>query len=197
MSIKRGFMKKFVFASSNSGKIKEVKKLLDNFEILSLSDIDFTEKIEETGSTFEENSFIKAKTVFDFCHIPTIADDSGLVVEALNGAPGVYSARYAGKNTNDKLNRSLLLKNMQGIENRNAKFVTYVTLVMSENEKIVCSGETLGRILDREIGENGFGYDSIFYSYDLNKSFGEATFEEKNLVSHRYRALQQLKEKLK
>ncbi len=189
-------MKKFVFASSNLGKIKEIKKLLGDYEILSLSDIGFTKQIEETGSTFEENSFIKAKTVFDFCHIPTIADDSGLVVEALNGAPGVYSARYAGENSNDKLNRALLLNNMQGIENRNAKFVTCATLVLSENEKIVANGETLGRILDREIGENGFGYDSIFYSFDLNKSFGEASFEEKNLVSHRYRALKQLKEKL-
>ncbi len=196
MSIKRGFMKKIVFASSNLGKIKEVKKLLSDYEILSLSDIGFTKQIEETGSTFEENSFIKAKTVFNFCHIPTIADDSGLVVEALNGAPGVYSARYAGEVANDKLNRTLLLKNMQGVENRNAKFVTCATLVLSENEKIVTNGETLGRILDREVGENGFGYDSIFYSFDLNKSFGEASFEEKNLVSHRYRALKQLKEKL-
>ena len=190
-------MEKLVFASGNVGKIKEVKKLLNNYEILSLSDIGFTEEIKETGSTFDENSYIKAKTVFDFCHIPTIADDSGLIVEALNGAPGVFSARYAGANANDKLNRELLLKNMQGIENRNAKFVTCVTLVISENEKIVCHGETLGRILYEEVGTNGFGYDCVFFSYDLNKSFGEASFEEKNTVSHRFRALTELKRRLK
>lgn len=190
-------MKKIVFASANEGKIKEVKKILDGYEILSLKDIGFSAEIEETGSTFEENSYIKAKTVYDFCHIPALADDSGLCVEALNGEPGVYSARYAGEHGDDALNRQFLLKNMQGVENRKAKFVTCVTLVISENEKIVCHGETCGEILNEEVGSNGFGYDCLFFSYDLNKSFGEASFEEKNTVSHRFRALQELKSKLK
>ena len=190
-------MKKIVFASHNKGKIKEVKAILSEYEILSLSDIGFFDDIEETGVTFEENSFIKAKAVYDFCHLPSLADDSGLCVDALGGAPGVYSARYAGEDGNDLKNRKLLLKNMQGVENRRAKFVTAATYIDENGTVFQALGETHGSILFEETGTNGFGYDSLFLSDDLNKSFGLATESEKDGVSHRARAMKNLFDKLK
>ena len=189
-------MDKIVFASHNKGKIKEVKAILPEYEILSLADIGFYSDIEETGTTFEENSYIKAKAVYDFCHLPSLADDSGLCVEALDGAPGVYSARYAGEDGNDAKNRKLLLKNMQGVTNRRAKFVTAATFIDESGKVTQALGETHGNILFEETGTNGFGYDSLFLSDDLGKSFGLATEQEKDGVSHRARAMRNLFEKL-
>ena len=190
-------MKKIIFASHNKGKIKEVKELLPGYEILSLAEVGFNEDIEETGATFAENSLIKAKTIFDSCHAAALADDSGLCVEALDGAPGVYSARYAGEDGNDAKNRKLLLENMQGVANRKAKFVTVATFIDEIGVVTQAVGETHGTILFEETGTNGFGYDSLFLSDDLGKSFGMATAEEKDAVSHRARALKNLFEKLK
>ncbi|MBO4572840.1 MAG: RdgB/HAM1 family non-canonical purine NTP pyrophosphatase [Clostridia bacterium] len=185
---------KIVFASANAGKIREVQSILKTVTVLSLKDVGFSGEIEETGSTFEENSYIKAKAVYDFCHLPTLADDSGLCVDALNGAPGVFSARYdKSADATPRSARLLLLKNLEGVSDRNAKFVCVATYI-DENGKIVTAkGETHGSILTEEHGDGGFGYDCVFYSYDLKKSFGEADFEEKNAVSHRYRALEELK----
>lgn len=183
---------KIVIASHNKGKISEYQKLLgDKFEVVSCYQLGFTDGPEETGATFEENAFIKAKAVFDFCHLPSLADDSGLMVDALNGEPGVFSARYAGTHGDDKKNYTLLLENLKGETNRKAHFKTAISLIT--NEKVYsATGETYGEILDKPVGLGGFGYDPVFYSYDLNKSFGEATSEEKNGVSHRFKAVQNL-----
>jgi len=185
-------MNKIVFASHNKGKIKEVKALLPEYDIVSLSDIGFDSDIEETGSTFEENSYLKAKAVYDFCHLCALADDSGLCVDALDGAPGVFSARYAGEPSDDAANRIRLLEALSGVTDRTAKFVTVATLIDQDGKVTSARGETYGRILYEEVGKNGFGYDSLFFSDDLSKSFGEASAEEKDGVSHRARALKNL-----
>ncbi|MGN0819958.1 MAG: RdgB/HAM1 family non-canonical purine NTP pyrophosphatase [Christensenellaceae bacterium] len=192
-------MKTVILASNNKGKIAEFNQLFkDKFNVVSMSEAGFFGDIEENGSTFYENALIKAETVSRYCKLPAIADDSGLVVEALNGEPGIYSARYAGEHGDDKKNNALLLKNLQNVENRKAKF--HSTIVLYDDltkETVFGEGETFGEILLKEEGENGFGYDPLFYSYDLKKSFGLASSEEKNRVSHRYRALVNLLEKLK
>lgn len=185
--------KKLVVASANEHKIKEIKDILGSeFEIVPMHEIGFVADVEETGETFEENSFIKAKAIFDFCRLPSIADDSGLEVDALGNAPGVYSARYAGEEHNDALNRKKLLAELEGVKDRKARFRTVITLIDEFGEVYKGFGATEGEILTEERGENGFGYDSLFFSYDLKKSFGEATAEEKNEVSHRSRALADL-----
>lgn len=191
-------MEKLVVASGNKGKINEIKSILGDFyEIVSMQEMGFTEDIEETGSTFFENALIKAKTVCKALNMPALADDSGLMVDALDGAPGIYSARYSGEHGNDKSNRDLLIKNLENASNRKAKFASSVVLYYPNDNYIDGYGETLGEILYEEKGDNGFGYDCIFLSDDLKISFGEASFEDKNKVSHRYRALCDLSNKLK
>ena len=148
--------------------------------------------MEETGDTFAENALLKARAATRALQCIALADDSGLCVPALDGAPGVRSARYAGEHGNDKKNRDLLLKNLQNKKDRSAYFVSAVALTFPDGKEIVVEGKTHGRILKEEVGTGGFGYDCIFQSDDLGKSFGEATSEEKNAVSHRYRALQAL-----
>lgn len=183
---------KIVVATNNLGKLDEYRLLLNNkFQLLSLKDIGFDSDIEETGSTFEENSYIKAKTVFDFCKLPVLADDSGLMVDALNGAPGVFSARYAGLHGDDVKNYTLLLKNLEGVDNRKARFKTAIT-IFTENDIYTAIGETEGEILYSPEGTNGFGYDPVFFSYELRKSFGIVSEEEKNAVSHRAKAVANL-----
>lgn len=187
--------RKIVLATGNNGKLKEFKEMLEGFEIVSMKDAGFTGDIEETGKTFYENALIKAKTVAEKLNMPALSDDSGLCVNALGGAPSIYSARYSKEGT-DAANRKLLLKNMEGKTDRRAKFIC--TLVYYEpNGKIISvSGETEGEILYAEDGANGFGYDPIFYSLDLKKSMGQATAEEKNGVSHRARAIEKIKKLL-
>lgn len=190
-------MKKLIVASSNKGKLKEIEQILgDIYQVIPMAQVGFNEDIEETGDTFYENALIKAKTVSLALSEDVLADDSGLMVDCLGGAPGVYSARYAGVHGNDKLNRDLLVKNLEGQENRKAKFASSVVLYKKDGTIISGYGETTGVILHAEDGENGFGYDSIFKSDDLGKSFGVATNEEKNKVSHRYRAICDLRSKL-
>lgn len=194
---KENNMQKLVVASGNKGKIKEIKEIFGKYyEIYSMGELGFNEDIEETGKTFYENALIKAKAVSLALGVDVLADDSGLMVDALGGAPGIYSARYAGDHGNDKQNRDLLIKNLENESNRKAKFASSVVLYKKDGTIVYGYGETNGEILKEEQGENGFGYDCIFYSYDLNKSFGIASSEEKNKVSHRYRALQDLKNKL-
>lgn len=187
------FMKKIVLASSNKGKIKEISEILgSDYQVLSMAEAGFDKEIEETGKTFEENSFIKARTACDALSLPVLADDSGLEVDFLGGAPGVYSARYSGEPVDNARNRALLLKNMQNANDRKARFVCVMTLCLPNGKTFSTRGSVEGRILKEETGNNGFGYDSLFYSDDLNKSFGEASDEEKNGVSHRGRALKEM-----
>ena len=188
--------KTIVVASGNKGKLKEIQDLLPDFNVVSYKELGFTEEIEETGSTFYENALIKAKTVSMALNLPALADDSGLCVDALGGAPGVMSARYS-ETGKDKDNNEKLLKVMQGETNRKAKFVCCMVYYTPNGEIITASGETYGLIMDKTEGENGFGYDVLFYSTEINKCFGVASKEEKNAVSHRFRALDLIKEKLK
>ena len=187
---------KLVLASNNKNKIREIKTILDGFfeEIVTLKDLGLDVDVEETGTTFEENALIKAREICRLTGLPAIADDSGLCVDALNGAPGVYSARYAGENHVDAENNALLLKNMQNVADRKAHFCTVIALVYPDGSYRVAEGKTYGEILEKQEGTSGFGYDPLFFSYDLNKSFGLATPEEKNAVSHRGRALRRMEE---
>ena len=189
-------MKKLIVASNNKGKLREVGEILGGtFEIVSMADAGIHADIEETGETFTENALIKARYVFEHTGCAALSDDSGLVVDALGGAPGVYSARYAG-NHDSKANNELLLRNMSGVEERTARFISAVALVCDDGE-FTATGAVEGHILHGLVGSGGFGYDPLFYSYELHKSFGEATAEEKNSVSHRFRALTALVNKLR
>lgn len=192
-------MQIIVLASNNTHKIKEFKEILKDYEILSLKDIGFTEDIEENGTTFEENSKIKAKTILKYLKDQkkdylVIADDSGLCCEALDGKPGVYSARYAG-NHDDQANRDKLRKELKG-KMKDAYFVCCIVLAYPDGTLKSFEGKTYGEIIDEEKGKKDFGYDCIFYSKDLDKTFGEAMEEEKNGVSHRKRAIEKLLEVL-
>ena len=189
-------MEKIIIASNNEHKIKEFKEIFSNYEILSLKDIGFFEDIIEDGNSFEENSLIKAKAVSKYLKEKNItaniiADDSGLCVDALDGEPGIYSARYSGEH-NDKKNRDKLLENMKNISDRSAKFVCVLVEFFPNNDYIIAKGETIGKITTQEIGDTSFGYDCLFYSTELNKTFGEASSEEKNKISHRGRAIENL-----
>lgn len=191
---------KIILATKNEGKIKEFEKLTEgmNIEILSILDnIDFPDVVED-GKTFEENSAKKAKEIAEYTGIITVSDDSGLCVDMLNGEPGIYSARYSGENATDCSNMEKLLKNLSNIqkEKRKAHFVSVVSIAFPDGSVKSFRGETEGEILFEKEGNNGFGYDPIFYSYDLKKSFGNATPEEKKSVSHRGRAFQKLKKEI-
>ena len=181
---------KLVAATSNPHKLVEIREILSGHEIVSARDAGFTDDVEETGTTFLENARIKAQAVAKATGMPAIADDSGLCVHALGGAPGVFSARYSGGG--DRENRALLLKNLEGAADRSAHFACAIALVFPNGRELTAEGESHGVILGEERGENGFGYDPLFYSLDLKKSFAEATDAEKNRVSHRGRALRRL-----
>lgn len=182
----------FVVSSNNKNKLKEIRAIFGAEAVLrSLSDENLDIEIEETGTTFYENALIKAKTVCGLTGKPTLADDSGLEVEYLNGAPGVYSARYAGEPANDELNNIKLLSELEGVEKekRKARFVSCIVIYYPNGEIISAEGTCEGIILTAPRGQSGFGYDPLFYSEELNKTFAEASAEEKNAVSHRARAL--------
>ncbi len=189
-------MKKIVLASNNKHKIQEFKSILKNYDILTLEDIGFFQEIEENGDSFYENAFIKAKAVHDFLvskgmDYDVIADDSGLCVNALDGQPGIYSARYAG-NHNDQDNRNKLRFELREKSDRSAYFQCQIVLYRMDESVESVVGKTNGVILLEERGKKDFGYDCIFYSNDLGKTFGEASEAEKDSVSHRGRAIQEL-----
>ena len=186
--------KKIVLASGNKHKIAEISSMLPDYEVVSYKEF-FDGEIEETGETFYENALIKAKTVSEKLKCAALADDSGICVDALSGAPGVFSARYAGDGV-DEHNNELLLKNMQGKSDRKAKFVCCMVYCAKNGDILSATGEVKGEILAERQGVNGFGYDPIFYSYELGKSMGLATAEEKNSVSHRHRALIEIIKKI-
>lgn len=193
-----------VLASHNAHKLAEIRAILaDEFEkVLSLKDVGVEVDIDETGTTFEQNAYIKAKAIADLLPgYAVVADDSGLCVPCLNGEPGVYSARYAGEVCDDHANNRLLLHNLHEREktlprDRNAYFVSAVVLLFPDGRYISGEGRVDGTILDEYRGNGGFGYDPLFLCTELNKTFAEATADEKNSVSHRARALAALKRKL-
>lgn len=187
---------RIVLASGNAHKIKEIAQMLPEYEVVGYKELGFDEEIVEDGSTFYENALIKAKTVSLALNLPALADDSGICVEALGGQPGIYSARYAGDGI-DAHNNALLLENIKGVKNRKAKFVCCMVFYKPDGTIITATGETHGDIMDCEQGENGFGYDPLFFSHDLQKCLGVASDIEKNSISHRFRAISALKDKLR
>ena len=187
---------KLVVATGNAHKLREIAEIFTDYEVVSQKQMGFDEDVEETGATFAENALIKARAASKALDCIALADDSGLCVDALDGAPGVYSARYCGHHGDDKANRDLLLENMKDITDRRAHFTSAIALVYPGGKEIVVEGRTYGKILYEERGEGGFGYDCLFESDDLHKSFGLATAEEKNAVSHRFRGLQALRAKM-
>lgn len=192
---------KIVLASRNDHKIKELQTLLskhiEGIEILSLDSVGITEDIEENGSTYRENALIKAKAAASSGYIG-VGDDSGLSVRALGGAPGVFSARYAGDHGDTDANNALLLKNLEGESDRFAEFVCTVACVFPDGrEPILVEGRTQGVIIDDARGEAGFGYDPLFYYEPYKKTFAELSAEEKNSVSHRGKAIEAFARELK
>ena len=180
-----------VLATHNKGKMSEINNLLSSsYEVLTLDHFPNIKEIPETGKTLKENAFIKARTVFEMTGLPSLADDTGLEVEALGGEPGVFSARYAGEQASYQDNCEKLLKNMMRVpkENREAKFRTVIAY-KDDNRELSCDGSVMGEIAQSPKGSFGFGYDSIFYYPPLEKTFAELSEEEKNSISHRGRAL--------
>ncbi|MCX5869189.1 MAG: XTP/dITP diphosphatase [Deltaproteobacteria bacterium] len=184
-----------ILATTNTNKVKEFQEILKDFpiEIRSLADFGPLPEAIEDGETFDDNAYKKAIHTAKILGFPAIADDSGLVVEALNGAPGVYSARYAGEKATDKENVDKLLQDMQGIKNRRAAFQCVLSIAVPSGPALTYEGSCEGILLDERRGETGFGYDPIFYFEDLGKTFAECTMEEKNKVSHRGKALADFK----
>ncbi len=192
-------MTSIVLASSNPGKIREIQAILQNDKILPQSQFNVLEP-EETGTTFVENAIIKARNAARHCKLPAIADDSGLVVDALNGAPGIISARYAGARASDKANLNKVLRNMQDVppEHRTARFVCVMVYMRHADDPIplIAQGVWEGRILSQAIGQNGFGYDPIFWVEEYQCTSAELSPEQKNNISHRWRALHSLDQQL-
>lgn len=186
---------KIILASGNKGKIREIQAILNDCLILPQSEFNVDEA-EETGSTFIENAIIKARNAAQYCNLPAIADDSGLVVDALDGAPGVISARYAGSNSSDQENLLKVLENLEGVptEKRVARFVCVLVFLRHADDPlpIVAQGLWEGQIMTKAIGENGFGYDPIFWVPSHQKSSAELLPEIKNVISHRGQALKTL-----
>lgn len=188
----------FAVATNNQKKLKEIQRILDSFGITAktLKELDINIEIEENGTTFEENAVIKAKAIAEICGLPTISDDSGLEVDALNGAPGVYTARFAGEHATDDENIDKLIAEMEGVEKekRTARFVSAVCLYMPDGRNTVCRGTCEGWIGWERIGDGGFGYDPVFMVGET--SYSQMSPEAKDAISHRGSALRQLKEKI-
>ena len=190
---------KLVLASKNPKKLKEMNEILSGMgvEVCLQSDVGIDIDVEETGATFEENSLLKAKAVMEASGLPAIADDSGLCVDSLDGAPGVYSARYGGEGLDDTGRYKLLLANMPKGAARTAKFVSVITCCFPNGDVLTARGECPGTIAFAPMGEGGFGYDPVFFLPKLKKTFAQLAPEEKNAISHRGRALEAFQAKLK
>jgi XTP/dITP diphosphohydrolase len=193
-------MNKIILASNNAHKIKEIKEILSdyNFEVISLLEAGINVEIVEDGETFEENAFKKAKEIMDLTGQACLADDSGLEVYALNGAPGVYSARFSGEHGNCRKNNDKLLELMKNVPDnkRGARFVSSIVLLFPDGREIKVEGYVEGIIGYEEKGVEGFGYDPLFYIPELNKTFAQLESKDKNAISHRGEALKLLKKKL-
>ncbi len=183
-----------VIATRNKGKTKEIRNLLDGFpvEIKNLDDFGPIPEIEEDGDTFDENAYKKAAFAARVLGHPAMADDSGLVVEALGGRPGVHSARYSGENATDEENCEKLLREMDGLKNRKAAFECVISIAVPTGAALTYEGRCEGVIHDRKQGDKGFGYDPLFFYPDFGKTFAEVSLEEKSLVSHRGKALKEV-----
>ncbi len=193
-------MRKIILASNNKGKIQEVKEILKdmNIELLSMKEAGIDMDIEENGTTFEENALIKAKAVMELSGEITIADDSGLEVDYLNKEPGIYSARYMGHDTSYRIKNQAIIDRLEGVDgtDRSARFVCAIAAAFPDGQHIITRGTMEGVIAHKEMGENGFGYDPIVYLPEYEKTSAQLSPEEKNKVSHRGKALEELKTKL-
>lgn len=191
-------MEKFVLATHNANKLKEMSAILSQYgvQVVSPADLGITVNVEETGTTFAENAMLKAKAVCAAAGLPAIADDSGLCVDALNGGPGVYSARYGGEELDDKGRYMLLLNSMRGQTTRAAHFTCSIACAFPNGDTITAEGQAPGTIAFAPMGEGGFGYDPVFFVTDKAKTFAQLTQEEKAEISHRGKALREFTAKL-
>ena len=188
---------KLVFATNNRHKLEEVRAIVgDRVEVLSLNDINCHDDIPETADTLQGNALIKARYIYDKFGVDCFADDTGLEVDALGGEPGVYSARYAGEECCSEANMQKLLHNLTGKIDRNAQFRTVIALIINGEEKLF-NGIVKGTIAEEKMGDSGFGYDPIFIPEGFSESFAQMSSEQKNSISHRYRATKQLSDYLK
>lgn len=189
---------KFILATHNPGKLREMAAILSQYgvEVVSPADVGITVDVEETGTTFAENAMLKAKVICAAADLPAIADDSGLCVDALNGGPGVYSARYGGEGLDDKGRYTLLLQNMRGQTTRAAHFACAIACAFPNGDELTAEGRCDGTIAFAPMGEGGFGYDPVFFVPEKAKTFGQLTAEEKSAISHRGKALKAFSEKL-
>ena len=187
--------KQLVLASANRHKAEELRRIFEGYEVLTLEDVGFSEEIEENGETFEENALIKARAVHRATGRTVIADDSGVCVAALGGAPGVHSARYAGVHGDDGANNAKLLRELRDVpeEKRGAVFVSAAAVVFADGSEGVKRGEVEGVITFEERGNGGFGYDPLFLCRESGKRYAEMSMEEKNVISHRRRAFEELR----
>ena len=190
---------KLVLASKNQKKLKELRDILSaqGVEVVSEAEVGVDVDVEETGTTFAENAYLKAHAVMEATGLPAVADDSGLCVDALNGAPGVYSARYGGPELDDVGRYRLLLENMRGQLDRRCKFVSAICCCFPDGSKVEAEGECAGTLAYAPRGEDDFGYDPIFFLPEQKKTFAQLTAEEKNAISHRGKALAAFREKMK
>lgn len=194
-------LKKIVFATGNKGKVKEIQMILTDLgvEVTTMKEEGIFVDVEENGSTYEENAMIKAREVAKYTDAIVMADDSGLEIDYLNKEPGIYSARYMGEDTSYRIKNGNLIDRLAGVpdEKRTARFVCAIAAVLPDGRELTARGVIEGRIGYEERGENGFGYDPIFYVPEFGKTTAELTEEEKNMVSHRGRALKIMKEELR
>lgn len=193
-------MKTVIIATKNKGKAKEFESLFaaKGYEVKTLLDVQGSPDVEETGTTFEENAILKAEAISKLYDQVVIADDSGLIVDALDGRPGVYSARYAGEDKSDEANTSKVLRELEGVptEKRTARFYCALAVASPNQDTVTVSGAMEGLITEQLVGENGFGYDPIFFVQEVAKTTAELSKEEKNKISHRAHALKALEGKL-
>ena len=189
---------KIVFATGNEGKLKEIKEILADFsvEVVSMKEMNISTDVEENGTTFEENSLIKARAISKLTGLPALADDSGLEVDYLNGEPGIYSARYLGYDTDYEYKNNYIINKLKEakVNERTARFVCVISLVLPDGREFVKKGVMEGQIGYEIKGENGFGYDPIFYLPKYGKTSAELSSDEKNKISHRGKALRGMKE---
>ena len=191
-------MKRLIIATNNQGKVKEIKAILGDFyeEILSLKDAGIVHDVVEDGTSFHENARKKAVEISKMVEGDVLADDSGLCVDALDGAPGIYSARFSGEGATDEKNNQKLLEDLTGKQDRTARFVCALVLANAGKEKLYVEASAEGEILEEARGENGFGYDPLFYVAEYDQTFAEIPAEVKNKISHRAKALQLLKKEV-
>ena len=187
---------KFILATHNPGKLREMSDILSHLEVVSPADMGITVEVEETGTTFAENAMLKAKAICAASGLPAIADDSGLCVDALNGGPGVYSARYGGEELDDRGPYMLLLNSLRGQTTRAAHFACAIACAFPDGKTLTAEGRCDGAIAFAPLGEGGFGYDPVFLVPEKGKTFGQLTAEEKSAISHRGRALRDFSAKL-